>query len=208
MQGQRVEGRHALVNISTLPPGSPNEQGGRPDATRTPATTAHTSVELRCFGKFSCDLPSLNFRTYRVVFATKVSQSPLSLQVGPQTNPLSGIFPVVPDTQKTGVADLACGIGGFSYATLALSWPVAVAVDRHPQATRAYSSLHTAEHPCIQADFADPRTLWEVAAKRPEIVCLGFPCQPCSAAGYQRGFLDPRSQVIHVLLSWDPRLWL
>ena len=135
---QKVEGKHTLVNISILPPGPPNEQGGSPDDQRTPATVAPTSVVLRCFGEFSCDLPSLVFRTNRVVFATKVSQSPLSLQVGPQTNPLSGIFPVAPDTQKTGGADLACGIGGFSYASLALGWLVAIAVDRHPQATQAY----------------------------------------------------------------------
>ena len=68
----------------------------------------------------------------------KVAATTLTLRVASDVHALSGVYPLnIPDSQR-GMADLACGIGGFSSGGGAAGWEVVLALDQHPQAVAAY----------------------------------------------------------------------
>ena len=176
-----------------LPPSKqPAGEGGTP----TPR------VRLICEGSFRHDLIHDTTAPIQVIYATKLTTEPLTLRVSPGIHPLSGVYPLLPDTGKLGAADLACGVGGFSFASIAMDMPVVFALDVSRQAVEAYTALHRPSHPCLLADLSDPHTLWQVLNSRAATMAIGFPCQPYSTAGYQRAFADPRSAVVHMILVY------
>ena len=62
--------------------------------------------------------------------------------------------------------------------------------------------MHTHPDRCVETNFSAPGTLRQVLAAGPAILAMGFPCQPYSYGGHQRGFADERSDILHTLLAY------
>ena len=195
-QTTRATGRDLWVAIRPEPSQPLSEQCAGEGDTTPPR------VRLICDGSFRHGLTHDTASHVQIIYATKVVTDPLTLRISPEVHPLSGVYPLFPDTGKLGVADLACGVGGFSFASAALDMPVVFALDANQQAVEAYRSLHHPSHPCLLADLSDPNTLWQVLHSRAATMAIGFPCQPYSTAGYQRAFQDHRAAVVHMILVY------
>ena len=141
-------------------------------------------------------------RTYIAIYAIKTSQEPLSIRTGPDINSLSGAYPTLPESQKRGLADLACGIGGFTEGGSMTGWDTVIAVDAGQQAAKVYNTLHGQAGRCLTADLFQASTLHQVATAAPKVLAMGFPCQPWSLSGAQGGFADDRSRMLVALLAY------
>lgn len=84
--------------------------------------------------------------------------------------------------------DLFCGIGSFHYSFRKLGFKCIMACDTYEPAKRTYKQNYNVD---VLDDICniDP-TKFEY-----DILCAGFPCQPFSQAGYQRGFEDSRGTM-------------
>lgn len=83
---------------------------------------------------------------------------------------------------KYRVADLFCGAGGFSQATVGTPFDVAVAVDNWARAISTYRA--NMDHPCIEADIQDINNIVNILAlANVNTIVGGPPCQDFSAAG-------------------------
>ena len=136
------------------------------------------------------------------VLVTKIANDPLTMTMDDNASPLSGIYPRFPDGSKRGLADLACGIGGFTFGGHETGWSTIIAVDDNASAVESYRTLHGEKSRCIQADLFSPDTLRTVNDTRPAVISLGFPCQPYSPAGHEGGFSDDRSHMLQALLIY------
>ena len=140
-------------------------------------------------------------RALQAIFATRSGAQPLRIRRGSDSHPPSGAYPVTPNLKQRGAADLACGIGGFTYGCRATGWPVVFAVDKNGPAVEAYRALHGDSHRCVQADIFSADTLRLANRTKPAVLAMGFPCQPYSTAGARRGFSDPRVNMLVALLA-------
>lgn len=88
--------------------------------------------------------------------------------------------------------DLCCGIGGFHYALTAegLDYECVLASDIDEKCRENYQLNHNIEP-------VGDLTKLDIKKDIPQfdILCAGFPCQPFSKAGEQKGFSDERGNI-------------
>lgn len=105
------------------------------------------------------------------------------------------------DTHKFDFIDLFAGIGGFHHALESLGGKCVLASDLDATCRKVYSATwpdHPAEaligdvRSLTQNEDGSDKTLDEIAALVPDhdVLCGGFPCQPFSKSGMQKGVLD------------------
>ena len=104
-------------------------------------------------------------------------------------------------TAKFKYIDLFAGIGGFHHALAQLGGECVLASDMDANCRRVYKATWP-EHPdeALIGDIQmltrnrddSERTVEEIAALVPDhdVLCAGFPCQPFSKSGMQKGVLD------------------
>ena len=99
--------------------------------------------------------------------------------------------------------DLFCGIGGFHQAASNLGLDVVFACDIDQEVRRAYQS-NFGLYPC-----GDITSLSAADIPDHDLLFAGFPCQPFSIIGRQKGFADPRGtlffEVLRILRAKRPQ---
>ena len=88
--------------------------------------------------------------------------------------------------------DLFCGIGGFHQALSALGHACVFASDIDTKCRRVYEKNYK-----IKPVGDITKHLPDVPAH--DIMCGGFPCQPFSKAGFQKGFDDDRGNLFFIM---------
>jgi DNA (cytosine-5)-methyltransferase 1 len=85
--------------------------------------------------------------------------------------------------------DLCCGIGGFHYALKNLGFECVMASDINKECRDNYEVNHKIkpEGDLTEIDIESIPNF--------DILCAGFPCQPFSKAGEQKGFEDDRGNI-------------
>ena len=83
--------------------------------------------------------------------------------------------------------DLFAGIGGFHQAMRYLGGECVMAAEIDPECVQTYTLNYTTDEIKIRGDVncIDPTTILPF-----DVLCAGFPCQPFSKAGAQKGFDD------------------
>lgn len=119
--------------------------------------------------------------------------------------------------------DLFAGVGGFHHALAGLGGECVLAVELDPEARKVYAASFPELAPDqIQTDIrsltrvspdpdADELTPEEIRARVPDhdVLCAGFPCQPFSKSGFQRGVRDRTRgtlffDVMSIILACEP----
>ena len=85
--------------------------------------------------------------------------------------------------------DLFCGIGGFRLALESVGARCVFSCDKDRQARKTYRA-NFGEEPAGDITESDASSIPDF-----NILCAGFPCQPFSIAGKQRGFKDTRGTL-------------
>ena len=85
--------------------------------------------------------------------------------------------------------DLFCGIGGFHQALGNLGYQCVLASDIDPECRKVYQDNYKLE-PCGDINEIVVEDIPDF-----DILCAGFPCQPFSKAGSQKGFSDTRGNL-------------
>ena len=85
--------------------------------------------------------------------------------------------------------DLFCGIGGFRFAAEELGWQCMFSSDINEECRKAYK-WNFGEEP-----FGDITKINEKEIPDHDVLLGGFPCQPFSICGDQRGFEDTRGTL-------------
>lgn len=104
------------------------------------------------------------------------------------------------------VASLFAGIGGIELGFAQAGFQILWAIEKDHKCCLTYRHNHK-EIPLIEADISnvDPHSLSTV-----DVIAAGFPCQPFSIAGRQRGFCDNRGnlfyEVIRFVQAIQPRV--
>jgi DNA (cytosine-5)-methyltransferase 1 len=93
------------------------------------------------------------------------------------------------DDNKLKFIDLCCGIGGFHYALKKLGHECVLASDINEECRTNYEINHKIK-PVGDLTKIDIKTIPNF-----DILCAGFPCQPFSKAGEQKGFVDNRGNI-------------
>src|SRR5687767_13482417 len=85
--------------------------------------------------------------------------------------------------------DLFAGLGGFHKALSSLGHECVYA----SEIDESLRSLYLANFPAMKSKISGDLSLPETKDAIPEheILCAGFPCQPFSKSGFQRGLSDP-----------------
>lgn len=110
--------------------------------------------------------------------------------------------------------DLFAGIGGFHAALKAMGGECVYAVEIDSQARRVYeanwghSALGANDHGDVTLDADYDRGVMEVPEH--DVLCAGFPCQPFSKSGAQRGMDEARGtlffNIASIIKSRHPRI--
>ena len=121
------------------------------------------------------------------------------------------------DTKKFKYIDLFAGIGGFHIAMDNLGGECVFASEWDKDCRKTYTenfkstarNIFTSGQP--NANFAGDITKVEpFEIPDHDVLCAGFPCQPFSQAGYQRGFDDTRGtlffNIANILRSKKPKV--
>ena len=123
-----------------------------------------------------------------------------------QLDDIESTMPLPPtDHQKETLkcADMFCGIGGFHLAAQNLGLDVVFACDIDQQVRQAYFANYGLQP---EGDIFD---LEPEDVPDHDILFAGFPCQPFSIIGQQRGFSDPRGtlffEIMRVLRAKRPQ---
>ena len=87
--------------------------------------------------------------------------------------------------------DLFAGIGGFHAVGTALGGECVFASEIDPQAVAVYEANWAMQ---VEGDIV-PLTTGKVAVPRHDLLMAGFPCQPFSKSGYQRGMDETRGTL-------------
>ena len=85
--------------------------------------------------------------------------------------------------------DLCCGIGGFHYALKNMGHECVMACDINKECVNNYEINHNIR-PLGDLTKIEINTIPDF-----DILCAGFPCQPFSKAGEQKGFEDSRGNI-------------
>jgi DNA (cytosine-5)-methyltransferase 1 len=93
------------------------------------------------------------------------------------------------NSQKLKFIDLCCGIGGFHYALQKMGHECVMASDINENCRINYEINHKIK-PLGDLTKIDIKTIPKF-----DILCAGFPCQPFSKAGEQKGFVDNRGNI-------------
>ena len=100
--------------------------------------------------------------------------------------------------------DLFCGIGGFRLALESLGAKCVFSCDKDRQARKTYQA-NFGEEP-----EGDITTIAADSIPDFNILCGGFPCQPFSIAGKQRGFKDTRGtlffEIVRIVKAKQPEV--
>lgn len=90
--------------------------------------------------------------------------------------------------------DLFCGIGGFRQASESVGGTCVFSSDKNKNARLTYQTNYgdMPEGDITKVDTKDIPPF--------DVLCGGFPCQSFSIAGKQRGFADPRGQMIFEII--------
>jgi DNA (cytosine-5)-methyltransferase 1 len=91
--------------------------------------------------------------------------------------------------KKLKFIDLCCGIGGFHYALKKLGHECIMASDINEDCKKNYEINHNIK-PLGDLTKIGIKTILPF-----DILCAGFPCQPFSKAGDQKGFNDSRGNI-------------
>ena len=85
--------------------------------------------------------------------------------------------------------DLCCGIGGFHYALQNMGFKCVMASDINKECRDNYEINHKLK------PEGDLTKINISTIPSFDILCAGFPCQPFSKAGDQKGFTDDRGNI-------------
>lgn len=85
--------------------------------------------------------------------------------------------------------DLCCGIGGFHYALKNMGYSCVMASDIDENCRNNYEKNHGIK------PLDDLKNIDINSIPTFDILCAGFPCQPFSKAGVQKGFDDKRGNI-------------
>ena len=95
-------------------------------------------------------------------------------------------------TRKKGEArfkfiDLFAGVGGFHQAMRYLGGECVMAAETNQECVKTYMLNYKIDEKTVRGDVnkIDPKTIAPF-----DVLCAGFPCQPFSKAGTQKGFRD------------------
>lgn len=89
---------------------------------------------------------------------------------------------------KPTVVSLFSGIGGIDIAFEQAGFEIIQAVEFDKHCCITYRRNLTA--PLVEADIRSVKSI-----PKADVLAAGFPCQPFSVMGYQRGFQDPRGNL-------------
>jgi len=95
--------------------------------------------------------------------------------------------PIINNNMK--FIDLCCGIGGFHYALKNLGYECVMASDIDENCRKNYELNHNMK------PFGDLTKIDIKSIPKFNVLCAGFPCQPFSNAGEQKGFQDKRGNI-------------
>lgn len=117
----------------------------------------------------------------------------------------------MPETPAFTFIDLFAGIGGFHAAMKALGGECVYAVEIDPRAARVYeANWGEPAFGDITTLADDDRGVMEVPAH--DVLCAGFPCQPFSKSGAQRGMDEARGtlffNIASIITKHKPRVVL
>lgn len=102
--------------------------------------------------------------------------------------------------------DLCCGVGGFHYALKNIGYECVMASDINKDCRDNYFQNHGLE-PMGDLTKIDVKEIPDF-----DILCAGFPCQPFSKAGEQKGFDDKRGNIFfdicNIINHHNPRYLL
>ena len=92
--------------------------------------------------------------------------------------------------------DLFCGMGSFHYAFSKKKWECVLACDINKNARNTYKLNYKL------SPLQDIRSINPSSIPSFDILCAGFPCQPFSRAGKQKGFDDDRGNLFFEILKF------
>ena len=139
---------------------------------------------------------------YDVVKSDKQYQNAIWLTLDSNSSILGHQHPQSNDFRFT--HDVCCGLGGFSSALHFLGGQAISAVDSASLAVEAYACNHPCKPFC--ADIRSSQTVRsmhhaQLKAGCQPLLTAGFPCQPFSRQGFQKGLQDPRGQILPAILK-------
>ena len=163
----------------------------------TPGTCS-SSLRSLWTGETHVLLSLVDFRVSHVVGDS------LSLEAAPYSQ-----FFRKPALSARGFRDLVevcCGLGGIAVGASAAGGLPILSVDRSALACKVAAANHG---PVLQGDVSSPDTQAAIFAQvggQETVITAGFPCQPYSIMGSQRGMQDPRGLTLLSILQVAWRL--
>lgn len=92
--------------------------------------------------------------------------------------------------------DLFCGIGSFHYSFKKLGWKCIMACDIDDAVKKTYENNYELK-PLDDITFIEAQDIPNY-----DILCAGFPCQPWSQCGKQKGFNDKRGTIFYHIMKF------
>ena len=103
--------------------------------------------------------------------------------------------------------DICAGIGGFHAALESMGGTCVGAWEKDEDAARVYEDNW---HLNPRGDVTVPGWYEVCAPGTVDVVCAGFPCQPFSKSGAQRGMAEARGTIFHDICEgiryWQPKV--
>ena len=103
------------------------------------------------------------------------------------------------DTDSFSFIDLFAGIGGFHQAMRYLGGECVMAAEINEECRKTYQLNYHTQEKELRRDVTeiDPLTITPF-----DVLCAGFPCQPFSKAGAQKGFQDKkRGNLFYTIMN-------